>query len=296
MTPVDGLGRIVVTGAGGFVGRRLLGWLERAGANVRGWRRADVDLLDSDAVAAAMRRDAPDTIFHLAAAGVSRELAFEVDVIRQDVTMVEHLLRQARPGMRFVYSGTMSEYGYPGELAEGTPCTPHTVYGIAKLAGGLHALAAGRRRGLVVSNVRLFGVDGPGESKGRLVSTLTRALRGRWRVALSDGLPRRDFIHVDDACAAMVANAARDPEPDVVDVGPGRAVRVRDEAEWIAAAARAPADLLGFGEGPRAPYDEDLLQPNVDRVGEVIGWVPTQRLVPGLSRSLFEEGGPDAIG
>ena len=287
---VASLGRVLVTGGGGFIGARLLRWLERAGADMVGWTRADVDLLDGDAIADAMRRRRPDTIFHLAAAGVSPGRVFDVDVIRQDVTMVEHLTAHAGEGVRFLYAGTMSEYGRAGELAENSICTPHTAYGIAKLAGGLHAVAAGRRRGQIVRNARLFGVYGPGESPARLFPTLVEAMRNRRAVALSDGLPRRDFIHVDDACAAMVAIIASDTPHDVINVGTGSAVRVRDVAEWIADAAGAPRYLLGFGQRPRSPNDEELLLADVTRLEEVVGAAPPQRLAPGLPLDLFDDG------
>ena len=65
-----GLGPVVVTGAGGFIGKRLVRMLVEAGAEVTGWTRADLDLTDRAAVAFGLSSARPRTVFHLAATGL----------------------------------------------------------------------------------------------------------------------------------------------------------------------------------------------------------------------------------
>jgi nucleoside-diphosphate-sugar epimerase len=173
-------------------------------------------------------------------------------------------------------------------LREQDRCTPQTAYGIAKLASGLYASAYADRGAKSVVIARLFGVYGPGESPQRLFPALIDALDRGESIDLSDGLQRRDFIHVDDVCAGLCAIAASVPSDDAVfNLGTGQAVRVRDVVEWITEAAGAPISLVRFNARPRSPGDEDLLEADMARYANIIGDPPPQRLHPGLSRSLL---------
>lgn len=283
------LGRVAVTGASGFIGRRLVAHLRaRNVVEVVGWSRPRVDLLDPISLRDATTRDRPDTIFHLAAAGVSAARAHDVQVISADLAMTQNLMDAAGEGTRIVVAGSMSEYGQAGCLREQDRCTPRTAYGIAKLSSGLYASAYADRKGQSVAIARLFGVYGPGEAPQRLFPALLRALDHRERIDLSDGLQRRDFIHVDDVCSGLHAIAAFAPSHDAVfNLGTGQAVRVRDVVEWIAEAVGASTSLVRFGARPRSPGDEDVLEADMARYAAMICDPPPQRLRPGLSRSLF---------
>ncbi len=283
------LGRVVETGASGFIGRRLILHLRAGdGAEAVAWSRPAVDLLDPASVQEAATRDRPDTIFHLAAAGVSAAHAHDVRVIAADLAMVQNLMSAAGEGTRIVVAGSMSEYGHAGRLHEQERCTPRTAYGIAKLASGLYASAYAATKAQSVAIARLFGVYGPGEAPQRLFPALIGALERAESVDLSDGLQRRDFVHVDDVCAGLCAIAASAPSDDAVfNLGTGRAVRVRDVVEWIAEAVGAPMSLVRFGARPRSPGDEDLLEADMARYAAMIAEPPPQRLHAGLSTSLF---------
>jgi len=283
------LGRVAVTGASGFIGRRLVGHLRACDVvEVFAWSRPGVDLLDRVSLHDAVTRDRPDTIFHLAAAGVSAARAHGIQVIAADLAMIQNLMAAAGEGTRLVLAGSMSEYGRAGRLHEQDRCLPKTAYGIAKLASGLYSSAYAARRDQSVAIARLFGVYGPGEAPQRLFPALVGALDRGESVDLSDGLQRRDFVHVDDVCAGLCAIAASPPSDDaVVNLGTGQAVRVRDVVEWITEAVGAPISLVRFGARPRSPGDEDLLEADMARYAAMIGDPPPQRLQPGLSKSLF---------
>lgn len=186
----------------------------------------------------------------------------------------------------------MAQYGVAGVLAEEMRCDPTTVYGIAKLAVTNWAQAYGPGQGLHVRVARLFGVYGPGVQPHRLFPMLLKNLRAGIPVPLSDGLQRRDFIHVDDVCEGL--HRLSEVEGDkawVVNLGTGVAPSVRDVAYWMAAALGADAGLLQFGARERSPGDADLIVADVTRLRQLTGWVPAQRLEEGLDvLSLFGPG------
>lgn len=247
-----------------------------------------MDLLDPVSLQNAATRDQPDTIFHLAAAGVSAAQAHDARVVAADLAMTQNLMAAAGEGSRIVLAGSMSEYGHAGRLYEQDRCTPRTAYGIAKLASGLYASAYARRSAKSVAIARLFGVYGPGEAPQRLFPALVGALDRGESVDLSDGWQRRDFVHVDDVCAGLCAIATSAPIDDALfNLGTGQAVSVRDVVEWIAEAVGASTSLVRFGARPRSPGDEDLLEADMSRYAAMIGDPPPQRLHHGLSKSLF---------
>lgn len=277
-------GRVVaVTGALGFVGRRLCACLEERGEHVEAWDLPQIDLLDPAAIRAAVARTRPATVFNLAATGLRHEESHDPAVIDVNVRMMANLVNACDPGTVLVHTGSMSEYGSDGTLAESVPCAPTTAYGIAKLAATHYALAYGAARGLRVRVGRLFGVYGPGEPSYRLFPMLLANLRAGTPVPLSDGRQRRDFIHLDDVCEGLVRLSALDGDAGlVVNLGTGVATRVRDVAVWIAGAIGADESLLQFNTRPRSPGDADLIVADVSRLRQTLGWVPPQRLRAGL--------------
>lgn len=280
---------IVVTGAGGFIGRRLCRLLTMQGRSVAGWTRSLVDLENPEKVAGLMASARPAITFHLASAGVDAARAHDTDLVAREVAMVASLVNALPAGSRLVMAGSMSEYGGIGVLSEVDVPAPKTVYGIAKLAAGHYATAYGEERGLDVRIARLFGVYGTGEGPQRFFQTLLSGIRAGVPIPLSDGLQQRDFIHVDDAVLAMaqLAEIPRSTDCAVVNIGTGVAVSVRDAALWIAAAAGASPALLHFGARPRSPGDADLLCADITRFVSLIGTSAPQRLGSGVDLSLF---------
>lgn len=98
-----------VTGANGFVGRRLCAQLEARGDTVVRWDLPDVNMLDTDAVNAAVSKARPSVVFYLAATGLAHERAHDPSVIDENVKISVNVvggLRGGRKGQRGVDGGT----------------------------------------------------------------------------------------------------------------------------------------------------------------------------------------------
>lgn len=105
--------KVLITGAGGFVGRNLAEYLPGLGYEVHAFNHQKLDLLDEGAVAASVETIKPDFILHCATVGGSRKTGYDAgatDVVSKNLRMFFNLARAVRPGMRMINMGSGAEY------------------------------------------------------------------------------------------------------------------------------------------------------------------------------------------
>lgn len=191
--------KALVTGASGFIGRRLLRPGDRAFSRHRcGWDDEVVgDLFDPAGLVAACA--GVETIFHCA--GVADALhGDEAALMRVNVEGTKHLLAAAdMTGVkRFVFFSSVKAMAEPGDecVDEDWPGDPSTPYGRSKRAAEDAVLEAGEKFGMHVVNLRLAMVYGRG-SQGNLWK-MAQAIRGGWFPPLAETGNRRSLVHVQD--------------------------------------------------------------------------------------------------
>jgi D-erythronate 2-dehydrogenase len=186
---------ILVTGAGGFVGRELVRGLLAAGKAVTGLDTmaggiaAGARAVVGDLGVAAVRADAlsgVEAIIHLATVPGGAAEADPAASRRINVDAMYDLMLEAaaaRPGLRFVYASSIAVYGdpLPTRVDDDTPLSPKMIYGGHK-AMMEHAVAMFSNRGLIDGvTVRLPGIlarpKGPSGMKSVFMSDLFHALK-----------------------------------------------------------------------------------------------------------------------
>jgi nucleoside-diphosphate-sugar epimerase len=254
-----GLGRSLVTGAGGFIGSHLARELVRSGKEVTAldlnldrlrdlegpaYVGIEADLVDPDVQDRALQ--GVDTVYHLAAAhlGVA---SGEEHFRKVNVEALETFTRSAaRAGVRrFVHCSSVGVYGRieapPAD--EDTACRPRLVYEKTKLEGEQVILDAVAETGFPAVVLRPAWVYGPGCPRTeRLFRTIGS---GRFFVAGS-GKRLRHCIYIGDMLEAFVRAAeADDVVGRVIVVGDARAVTVRELVDEIArlTGAKRPRSL-----------------------------------------------------
>ena len=272
--------RAFVTGGSGFAGQHLLDLLPGATAP----SREELDLLDADALRAAVRESAPEAVWHLAAlASVGRSWEVPAETIAENLTMTVNLLEAVRteaPEASVVLISSGEIYGPPDRLPvdEDAPLRPQNPYAVSKAAcdllGGQYADATGLR----VVRLRPFNHTGPGQSDDYVVGTLTRQVAEAEAAGLKEALVRtgnpesaRDFSDVRDVARAYLAAAALDA--GVYNVASGKAVTVRELIDLVRVAARIPVRHEVDPARVRA-HDVAEVRGSAERLRAATGWTP----------------------
>lgn len=287
------LGRVLVTGAAGFLGRAVLDALGAAGvetaasdivADGRAVRRCDVTELD--AVDALLGETPVDTILHCGAVSGPMVMADRPDMIWRINTLgAANVLEAARRrGVgRVVLCSTTDVYGSAprGMLDETASLAPDTVYGASKAAAEQAVLGWRREHGLDGVIVRLSWIYGPGRNTPTRLERLIRdALAGR--DAVVEGRPEdmTHYIHIDDAMRGLLAAAAAPrSEPCVFNVTAGRGRRLRDVVE--AARTATGAGDMSFSGEPDAAGPAGF---EIRRAETALGFRATVTLEDGMRR------------
>jgi nucleoside-diphosphate-sugar epimerase len=315
---------VLVTGAGGFIGRHLtLELLDRGGRvraldvqldALRALPACDrLELLEGDVVDASLQRralDGVEVVYHLAAAHLGAAVTSE-DFSRVNVDGLKALTRQAIEAgvQRFVHCSSVGVYGrleHP-PADEDSECNPKLPYERTKYLGEGVALDAARELGLPAVVLRPTWVYGPGCPR---TEKLFRAIsKGRFLVA-GDGSGNRHSIYIRDMLGAFLqAGARRDCVGEVFVIGDRRAVTIRELVDQIARrtgaasprsvpmplmAAGATALELAWrvvgGEPPISRRTLEFFEGNtafrVDRARERLGWEPRYDLSTGLAETF----------
>jgi nucleoside-diphosphate-sugar epimerase len=233
--------RVLVTGAAGFVGGRLVPALDAAGHEVYALDRDAARVADLPAVAVEHDLTTPiepgtlpavDAVVHLAQANVPLPKGAP-GLLRVNVASTVDLLDHCRrsSAQRFLYASTASVYG-PGDdpFPESAPLAGSDLYAVTKIAG--EQLVGCYREHFGTCIFRFVAPYGPGQ-EARMIPRLIERIRDGEPVSLSPGgRPRMNPIHVDDAVRVLAAALELEGH-HVLNVAGDEVVSVRELAELI---------------------------------------------------------------
>lgn len=282
--------RILVTGAGGFVGRHLVPRLRTAfpaaELTLCGAAGEAFDIADRAAVFDLVRRVRPEAVVHLAAVSAIAEArrdperAWRVNVL--GTLALGEALRETVPQGVMVFASSSEVYGATfksgAALDEGAILAPMNTYAATKAAADL-ALGAMAADGLRVVRVRPFNHTGAGQGEGFVVpafaAQIARAGAGG-RIAVGNLEAARDFLDVADVCAAYVACIARDGDwaPGAVfNIASGAPRRIGDVLADLVRIAGADV-TVEVDPGRMRASEIPVARGDAGRARAVLGWAP----------------------
>jgi NAD dependent epimerase/dehydratase len=292
--------RVLVTGAGGFIGSHLterlveLGAQTRAlvhynSAGTRGWLdRSPVK--DRIEVIAGDICDA-DTV-RLALIAIPYSYLAPASYVRTNVEGTLTVLQAARdaPITRLIHTSTSEVYGTAQvpRISEDQPLRGQSPYSASKIGADMLAEAFHRSYGVPVVTARPFNAYGPRQSARAVIPTIiTQAFAGT-AIRLGHTAPTRDFTFVLDTVEGFVRLAeAPGVVGQVVNLGSGEEIAVADLAQQILRVIGAELPIEDDPQrGRPAESEVDRLCADVGRARSLIGWQPKYSLADGLRQTV----------
>lgn len=287
--------RVLVTGAGGFVGGHLRSALERQGHGVvpvfsaRGatGEGLAVDLADADLARRTVADARPDAVVHLAARARPSGLESIEALMDNNVRAAHNVLEAVRclaPRAKVIVVSSSAVYGaVPAErnpIVEEEPLRPLLPYGASKAA--VEAVASVyAAHGLDVVLVRPFNLLGPGQGAefvaGRFAQQVVQIAAGRAEPVIETGplAPVRDFTDVRDAVRAYVSMLEGRPGYGPFNVCSGVPRSVGDVLrEMMALAAVSATVRQRPGAGTPPGLDVPYQCGSRAAIGKRVGWEP----------------------
>jgi dTDP-glucose 4,6-dehydratase len=323
---------ILVTGGAGFIGSNfILTWINSAGtpvinldlltyagnpasvASLEGDARyvfIQGDICDAEVVGSLLKRESPRAIVHFAAEShVDRSIASPEAFIRTNVQGTFVLLEQARAywsglsdadraAFRFLHVSTDEVYGTLGPddpaFSETTPYAPNSPYAASKASSDHLARAYFHTFGLPVLTTNCSNNYGPFQFPEKLIPLMIlNALESKPLPVYGDGKNVRDWLFVEDHCAAIRAVLERGRPGETYNIG-GNSERANidvvtaicnlvDELHPQAGAA-ARAGLIRYVQD--RPGHDRRYAINASKITRELGWKPSEEFEGGLRKTV----------
>ncbi len=306
-------GRILVTGAAGFIGSTLVDRLLAEGRqvvgldsfddfypesqklrNLEGARKAPgfalerADIRDAGALEGVFAAGRFDAVVHLAAlAGVRPSLerpSLYADVnVHGTSTVLEAATRHGCPHLVFASSSSVYGERTDGPFRETDPVErPVSPYAATKRAGELVAHTFHHAHGITVSCLRFFTAYGPRQRPDLAIRKFAeRMLLGQAIPVFGDGSALRDFTYIDDVVDGVVRATDQPRGFSIFNLGAGRKVSVLEVVKLLETALETTVSVEWLppqvGDVPRTWAD-------ISAARDALGYSPQTSIELGIQR------------
>lgn len=305
--------KLLITGAGGFIGSNLTEKCVEAGYDVKafvhynsrnywGWlETSDVkndveiitgDVRDYDSVSSAL--EGCDSVFHLAALiGIPYSYISPIAYIQTNVIGTYNVLQASRElGLENILITSTSEtYGTAQfvPINEKHPVVGQSPYSASKIAADQLGISYHRSFGLPVKIVRPFNTYGPRQSARAIIPTIvTQILTGKKAIKLGNIHPTRDLTFVKDTAAGFLAIAKTDQlDGEVTNIGMNEEISMGDLAKKIMEIMASKVEIITEGERVRPDTSEvERLKCDNSKIQQFTDWRPDYNLDKGIRETV----------
>ena len=295
--------KIFVAGHRGMVGSALIRALEAAGFSKLLKRdRSELDLGDSAAVSKFFAKEKPEVVIFAAAkvGGIKANNDQPVEFLLENLRVQNGVIAAAHENgaRKLLFLGSSCIYPKlaPQPIPESAllsgPLEPtNEAYAIAKIAGVKLCQAFSREYGANFVSAMPTNLYGPNdnfdlETSHVLAALLRKAFEAkkssaRELVVWGTGTPRREFLHVDDCASACLFLLEKYDSPEIVNVGCGEDISIRELAELVCEVVGFDGELSWDKTKPDGPPRKLL---DVSKL-RGLGWTPTIPLRDGIAQT-----------
>lgn len=296
--------RVLVTGADGFIGRKLCQALVKDSVSVIALSRSvvinnciseqyDVDVRDESSVMDVIHSTQPNIVVHLAAnksRGVDDSSYSET--YQTNLMGSLNLIKACRglPTLtKFVFLGSSDEYGeLPAPFKESDKEAPSNAYGASKLA--VTDLLKSLSRSIQFPSVilRPTVVYGPGQDESMFIPALVNTLIAGKHFDMTFGEQTRDFIYVNDLVEAIIKSFnAINVDGRVINISSGQPIRIDTLAKMTANLLGESAEsLLMFGAKEYRLGETMNYWADNNLAMRLLGWSPQVSVNDGIKKTV----------
>ena len=255
--------KVLITGASGFIGSKLLEKFKREEYDVIGWDRNDtningilvkkVDMSTKDSIVAALLKCNPDIVIHCAgSADVGKSVANPEMDYEGNVTLTHNLLfaihKCGLEKKRFVFLSSAGVYGNPTSLpiTEDMPVNPLSPYALHKVMCEDMCCYFKNNYVADIKIARIFSAYGAGLRKQIFWDMHNKAINTGRLDMFGTGNESRDYIHVRDVVQALFLIATTDSVEMVFNVANGEEITIRQATQWFAEIVDIDKEKISF--------------------------------------------------
>ncbi len=295
--------RVLVTGAGGFLGSHLARSLAESGAIVFAGAHRESPLLselgchvlignmsDEEESRKIIAESKPEIIFNAASlVNTTRDFAVLDEVIAGTYGIAHNMLRASVScGVgSFIQFGSIDEYGFgPTPFKESQREEPYSPYSLGKTMATHEALAYGRSHPMKIAVVRPAATFGPGQGSKMLIpNVIAAAMRGE-DFDMNPGEQLRDFIFVDDLIDGVLAvGASEKSSGGIFNLGSNVKTMVKDVVNMINGAMGNPI-TINFGAQEYRKPDFMEFWMDSSKAEKILGWKARTSLEEGIEKTV----------
>ena len=306
--------KILVTGAGGFIGSHLTERLVELGANVNAFLRYNSrndwgllelltkekldkievvmgDLKDADAVRHAAKDI--DIIFHLGSLiAIPYSYIHPRETIETNIIGTLNVLMAAKEHEveKIIHTSTSEVYGTAKyvPIDEKHPLQGQSPYSASKIGADKIAESFYRSYHLPLAIIRPFNTYGPRQSSRAVIPTIITQALTKGKIFLGSLHPTRDYTYVKDTVEAFI-KVAESPKSigEVINIGANFEISIGTLAEKIISLIGKNVEIVSDSSRIRPPKSEvERLWCDNRKAMELLGWSPTTPLEEGLNKTV----------
>jgi nucleoside-diphosphate-sugar epimerase len=303
MDPISSGAKVLITGAAGYLGKELAGFLAGKGLDIYGLdinpgsthpgvRMYEVDILDESGLKSVVREIQPDYIYHLAAIlDRRRDFSIANRVLEINLLGTVNLLNALKELSfeKILFASTSEVYGSKasiGSFEENGDYIPASPYSLSKYCAESAIRTFSEIYGKHYTILRLFNFFGSNMPNGFFLSQLIQKLQNNEDFDMTEGAQKRDFVYIKDVLEALYLSASSGANQMILNVASGESVAIRELALSLKGFLKS-SSKINFGAIPYRENEVWDMSGNIEQIKKSIGWSPEYSIQEAIEDMIF---------